>query len=178
MVELILEGLITEGTMLVRNKLAKRVVMVMLGIMVVVVAMVVCSGVLIWAYEGKSFMDEDLFCTARRCFSEEVVTTDFAKEAMVYFMNTNLWDSQSHAVWPRECSSMAKVGHSLPASTHYWCTVKFRDAYALALRFGCHSNYAYLVVVNQNESEDDNADVRCVTNNVLIVFNRQLLQGL
>ena len=53
---------------------------------------------------------------------------------------------------------MFKIVNSLPASMYCWRPVKFDDAYALASRFGCHSNYAYLVIVNTNESIVENVD--------------------
>lgn len=76
-----------------------------------------------------------------------------------------------------EGSEMYKIGRVLPASTYYWCPVEFENKYALALRFGCHSNYAYLLVVNQKENISEHADVRLVENNVVIVYDSALLQG-
>ena len=164
--------------MIVFWKLIRRLTLVLSGLATVVGVPIIILSVLIWYYEGEEYTDGDLFRKAKECFSEEIEMADFTEEVLVYFMDTNLWNSGHRVVWPRRGSPMSEIGRILPASTYYWCPVRLGDAHALALRFGCHSNYAYLVVVNQDEIIGENTDVRCVTNNVVVVFSRELLRGL
>ena len=162
--------------LLLKNKLVNRLTLMILALSTVVGIIFILHWVIIWVYEGENYTDDDLFRKARECFSNEIEMADFTKEVMGCFINTNLWNSGHHVVYPQEGTSMFKIVNSLPASMYCWHPVKFDDAYALASRFGCHSNYAYLVIVNTNESIVENVDVRCVTNNIVIVFNRELLQ--
>lgn len=133
--------------------------------------------ILFWVYKGENYTDDDLFRKARECFSNEIEMADFTEEVMGCFINTNLWNLGHNVVYPQEGTYMSKIVKSLPASMFCWQLVKFDDAYALAFRFGCHSNYAYLVVVDTDKRIVENLDVRCVTNNIVVVFNRELLLG-
>lgn len=161
---------------LVKNKYVNRCALMMLALSIVVIIIFTFLCAIIWIYEGENYTDDDLFCKAKECFSNEIEMADFTNEVNGCFINTNLWDSGHRVVYPQAGTFMSKIVNSLPNSMHCWHPVRFEDVCALAFRFGCHSNYAYLVVVNTNESIADKMDVRCVMNNIVIVFNRELLQ--
>ncbi len=162
--------------LLLKNKYVNRLALMILALSTGVGLIFIFLWVFVWVYEGENYTDDDLFCKAKACFSNEIEMADFNREVMVCFINTNLWNSGHRVIYPQEGTSMFKIVNSLPASMYCWNPVKFNDLYALAVRFGCHSNYAYLVVVNTNESISERMDVRCVTNNIVIVFKRELLQ--
>ena len=146
------------------------------GCVVLVALLLFCLSVWLYVrinFPTKHYSDDELYSFAKECMVNKVGVKQFNEELAEVFK------SPSNVGWSckaPEGSCLDKVVWELPGTPLSWWPVSFSGKKAIALRFGCHFNYAYLVVVDPSESiSSDNQKVRSIAGNIAVVHDYQMI---
>ncbi len=156
------------------SSFVKASVVVAVGGTLLIVASHLCSIAYI---RCSGYSDNELYLAAKDCVVDAVDALELNEEVENVFSD-GCWTAQSASSFYSVPNGgfLDKVRRALPSSGT-WSRAKFDGHNALVLRFGCHYNYAWLVVVDPSycirsgddriERITDNIGVCCNSGNVL-----------
>ena len=143
-----------------------------------VIIAIVCSLLIIASHvvisvwlRCSGYSDEGLFLSAKECVVNKVGVNELNEEVENVFSESCREEHQAPLLYNTLSGGcLDKVYHALPSSAG-WRRAMFDGRYALVLRFGCHYNYAWLIIVNPNEhlSQEDST-IRHLADNIVIIF--------
>ena len=122
---------------------AVTVVLLFLGLAVV-------AWVCFWYYtkDIPKYTVDELYSLARECIAQnggvEAINAELRAVLNVDWQK----ERDKWTYWPPKGSCMDSACVSLPCTMLIWDKVLLDGHRAMSLRFGCHSNYAYLVAVD------------------------------
>ena len=143
------------------------VIITIIGIIIGVVRLMNCC-------KTVSYSDDDLYSLAEELIETSIGVEQFNQELRGVFNEDagNQW-----TYWPEDGSCLSRVCVELPSTTLSWNRVMYNGRKALALRFGSHANYAYLVAVAPQDSLVVTSDnIRRIADNIVVVYNREMIE--
>ena len=149
---------------------AARIGLVFLGLAVV-------ARVCFWYYSKDipKYTDDELYSLARECIAQNGGAETINAELKAV-LNVD-WERGSRIYWPPKGSCMDFACVSLPSTMMCWGKVLLNGHRAMSLRFGCHSNYAYLVAVDPSvQIGVVGENVRRIASNIAVVYDNSMLQ--
>jgi len=151
---------------------AVTVVLLFLGLAVV-------AWVCFWYYtkDIPKYTDDELYSLARECIAQnggvEAINAELRAVLNVDWQK----ERDKWTYWPPKGSCMDSACVSLPCTMLNWEKVLMDGHRAMSLRFGCHSNYAYLVAVDPSiQISVDGENVRRIASNIAVVYDNSMLQ--
>lgn len=147
---------------------------------IVFILLVVASHIfmIIWL-RLSGYSDEGLWLAAKECVVNTVGVHRLNNEVGKVFSEC-CWDERPESLFYNAPlgSCMDKVLRTLPSSGT-WRRANFDGRYALVLRFGCHYNYAWLIIVNPIErlSHEDCA-IRHLADNIVVSYGSERINDI
>ena len=138
----------------------------------VCISLIVASHIVIivWLH-CSGYSDEGLYLAAEECIVNKVGVNELKEEVEKLFSNRSRVKNHAPLFYEAPSGScLDKVCQALPSSGK-WVHATFNGRSALVLRFGCHYNYAWLIIVNPVErlSREDST-VRYLSDNIVVCF--------
>jgi len=156
-----------DGSELLSSFVKATVMCVVVGVGLIA-ALRLCS--IVWCY-CAGFSNKGLYSAAKKCVVETIGVDKINEEAKKVFAD-GCWEERiksQYYIAPKG-SCLDKVRMELQSSD-IWTRAIFGGRDALILRFGCHYNYAWLVIVNPvDHISYDDSTVRHVTDNIVIGY--------
>lgn len=124
--------------------------------------------ILVWL-RCFGYSDEGLWLAAKECVVKIVGVHELNEEVEKAF-SESFWDDQSESLFYNAPSGscLDKVCKTLPSSDT-WSRAMFDGRYALVLRFGCHYNYAWLIIVSPIERlSHEDSSIRYIADNIVV----------
>ena len=137
------------------------------GCAVIVVGFVSVIGLFVLCLTIR-YSDEALYSEGKECIVNSVGVDRINDEVKKVFAESD-WEWELE---PKEESCLGKVSRELSNSPYFWERAHFGKSKALVLRFGCHFNYAWLVIVNPADRILDNDNrIRLIADNIGVCFD-------
>ena len=122
-------------------------------------------GMPVWL-QITGYSDEALYSAGRECVVNTVGVDKINEEAKKVFADWEGAAEEPYGYYAHVGSCLDKVPHELSTS-FTWERTLFAGSKALVLRFGCHYNYAWLVIVDPADRVFDNDNtIRRIVDNI------------
>lgn len=125
---------------------------------------------------ARGYSDGALYSAGKECVVNTIGVDKINEEVKKVFAESDRkMLSESHLYLPPEDSRLYKVSRKLP-SPGTWERTLYCGHNALVLRFGCHYNYVWLVIVDPACRVCDNdKNVKHIADNIVVCFDRKAL---
>ena len=160
--------------------LVKAVIRATARIGLVFLGLAVVAWVCFWYYSKDipKYTDDELYSLARECIAQNGGAETINAELKAV-LNVD-WQKErglGGAYWPPKGSCMDFACVSLPSTMMCWNKVLLNGHRAMSLRFGCHSNYAYLVAVDPSvQITVDGENAMRIAGNIAVFHDNTMLQ--
>jgi len=135
---------------------------------VIVVGFVSVIGLLVLCLTIR-YSDGALYSEGKECIVDSVGVDRINDEVQEVFAESD-WEWELE---PKEKSCLGKVSRELSNSSYFWERTYFGKSKALVLRFGCHYNYAWLVIVDPADRVfDKDNKIRRIADNIGVCFDK------
>lgn len=128
-------------------------------------------GMPVWL-QITGYSDEALYSAGRECVVNTVGVDKINEEAKKVFADWEGAAEGPYDYYAHVGSCLDKVPHELSTS-FTWERTLFAGSKALVLRFGCHYNYAWLVIVDPADCVfDKDNKIRRIADNIGVCFDK------